>query len=142
MTKLSYHLLAISALLTFTLPSQLAAQSVDDIQAYCQSMTGSGLSEEDLQSFMNDCIAEQRSYLEQDVQTEHYEDNTYENNTYENSYEETSYEQEPQYEPNDYEQDQNCYAKVDEHIQKLLDTDPNSDFDYDQLIDQCLNGKL
>ena len=140
MTKLSNYLLALSAVFALQFSQQLAAQGVNDIKEYCQSMTGSGMTEEDLQSFMNDCIAEQSSYLEQDIQTEQYEDNSYES-SYDSAYEEPSYEPEPQYEE-DYGRDQHCYAKVDEHIQKILDTDPNTDFDYDQLIDQCLNGKL
>jgi len=144
MTKLANYLFTFSAVFALQCSQQLAAQSVNDIKEYCQSMTGSGMTEEDLQSFMNDCIAEQSSYLEQDIQTEHYEDNSYESsyeNSYDSAYEEPSYEQEPQYEE-DFGQDQRCYAKVDEHIQKILDTDPNTDFDYDQLIDQCLNGKF
>tara|TARA_R110001592_G_scaffold238227_2_gene497751 strand:- start:43119 stop:43586 length:468 start_codon:yes stop_codon:yes gene_type:complete len=131
------------------------AQTIKDIQEYCQSMGGSGMSDEDTKTFMDECIAEQSAYLEQESpqeQTEQYEDNSYEqNNNYEDSstYEDTGYQdtdnssyQEPQYEQEDYGQDQNCYAKVDEQIQKLLDSDPNFAFDYDQLIDQCLKGNL
>lgn len=137
--------IVISGLILF-LPfaQQASAQSVKDIQEYCQSMAGSGMSEEDAKAFIEDCVAEQSSYLEQETQSEQYDDsNRYEeNNSYEesNNYE-NSY-QEPQYEQEEYGQEQNCYAKVDEHIQKLLDSDPNAAFDYDQLVDQCLKGNL
>lgn len=116
----------------FTFAQTASAQSIKDIQEYCQSMYGSGIVDEDSKAFINDCIAEQSSYLEQDVPSEQYQ----ESNHYEDSY------QEPQYEQEDYGQEQNCYAKVDENIQKLLDTDPNAAFDYDQLIDKCLKGNL
>jgi Ni/Co efflux regulator RcnB len=123
------------------------AQSIKDIQEYCQSMSGSGMSDEDAKAFIDDCVAEQSAYLEQErvsESNEQYEDNSSyeesnnyeENNSYEDSY------QEPQYESEDYGQEQNCYAKVDDHIQKLLDSDPNVAFDYDQLVDQCLKGNL
>lgn len=32
-----------------------------------------------------------------------------------------------------------CYQQVDEMIQQQLDSDPNSHYDYDQLLDNCLN---
>lgn len=134
MTKLPHYFFTFSAFIALQLPTQLAAESVDDIQEYCQSMTSAGVSEEELQSFMNDCIAEQRSYVDQDIQPELYEDNNYES-TNDSNYADTQYQE-------SYEQDQHCYAKVDDHIQILLDTDPNSDFDYDRLLEQCLNGKL
>ena len=131
----------VGLLLCLPLTQTASAQSIKDIQEYCQSMSGSGMSDEDTKAFMDDCIAEQSAYLEQESvseQTEQYEDsaNYEENNSYEDSY------QEPQYEQEDYGQEQNCYAKVDEHIQKLLDNDPNIAFDYDQLVDQCLKGNL
>lgn len=132
------------AFFALQLSQYASAQSVNDIKEYCQSMTSSGMTEEDLQSFMNDCIAEQSSYFQQDADPEQYQEPSYENNNEnnnENEYEQESYEQES-YEQESYEPDQNCYAKVDEHIQKLLDIDPNTEFDYDQLIDQCLSGKL
>tara|TARA_R110002167_G_scaffold96811_17_gene256056 strand:+ start:1959 stop:2375 length:417 start_codon:yes stop_codon:yes gene_type:complete len=116
----------------------VSAQSIKDIQEYCQSMSGSGISDEDAKAFIADCIAEQSSYLEQDSLQEQYEDSSgyEESNSYEDSY------QEPQYEQEDYGQEQNCYAKVDDNIQKLLDNDLNAAFDYDQLVDQCLKGNL
>lgn len=131
------------------------AQSMKDIQDYCQSMGGSGMSDEDTKAFMDECIAEQSSYLDQESAPEQaeqyenstsyedssYEDSSYEESTYQDNSEESSY-QEPQYEQEDYGQEQNCYAKVDEHIQKLLDSDPNTAFEYDQLVDQCLKGNL
>ena len=131
-------------LVTLPFTQSVSAQSAAEIQEYCQSMTGSGMSDEDVKQFMSDCVAEQSSYLEPESPSEYYEDSpNYEentsyddNNSYENSY------QEPQYEQEDYGQEQNCYSKVDEHIQKLLDNDPNIEFDYDQLVEQCLNGKL
>lgn len=128
-------------LLCLPFAQSTSAQSIKDIQEYCQSISGSGMSDEDSKAFLADCIAEQSSYLDQEsepVQTEQYEENTSyeENNSYEDSY------PEPQYEQEDYGQEQNCYAKVDEHIQKLLDKDSNVDFDYDQLFEQCLKGNL
>ena len=129
----------IAGLLFCLLFAQTAsAQSIKDIQDYCQSMSGSGIMDEDSKAFIDDCIAEQSSYLEQEVPSEQYQDsNEYEeSNSYEDSY------QEPQYEQEDYGQEENCYAKVDETIQKLLDNDPNAAFDYDQLIDKCLKGNL
>lgn len=139
----------ISCLLFSMSALQMAsAQSINDIQEYCQSMGSSGMSQEDAKAFMDDCIAEQSSYLEQDMPAERYDDNSaYENlseNTYDSSYDtayEESNEQEPQYEQDDYGYEQNCYAKVDEQIQTLLDSDPNSEFDYEQLLEQCLNSK-
>jgi len=119
-------------LFCFAFAQTSSAQSIKDIQEYCQSMSGSGISDEDSKAFVNDCIAEQSSYLEQEFPSEQYE----ESNSYEDSY------QEPQYEQEDYGQEQNCYAKVDENIQKLLDNDPNAAFDYDQLVDKCLKGNL
>lgn len=151
MHALSKSLLITGLLLCLPFTQTASAQSVKDIQDYCQSMGGSGMSDEDTKAFMDDCIAEQSSYLEQEIapeQPEQYEDSssyednsTYEDNSYQDTSDESSY-QEPQYEQEDYGQEQNCYAKVDEHIQKLLDSDPNSAFDYDQLVDQCLKGNL
>ncbi len=157
MPTFSTTLFLFFALFGLLLSQTASAQSIKQIQEYCQSMGGSGMSDEDSKTFIDECIAEQSSYLEQDTSAEPYEDNSsYEDRSYqEPSYEESSYEDnsyqdsgyesaypEPQYEQEDYGQEQNCYTKVDEHIQKLLDTDPNSAFDYDQLVDQCLKGKI
>lgn len=141
MTIFSKPLLILSgALLCMSLAQSASAQSIKDIQEYCQSMGGQGMSDEDSKAFIDDCIAEQSSYLEQDMPIEQeYQDNSSDDNSYENSYE-GPYE-EPQYETEDYGLEQNCYAKVDEQIQKLMDSDPNSEFDYDQLVEQCLTGK-
>jgi hypothetical protein len=133
------YLLITSILLCLPIAQSASAQSVKDIQDYCQSMGGSGMSDEDSKAFIDECIAEQSSYLEREIpqeQPEQYEDSAYQDNNDENSY------QEPQYEQEEYGQEQNCYAKVDENIQKLLDIDSNSVFDYDQLVDQCLKGNL
>ena len=138
MKSFSRYCLFMFAFFALQLSQHTSAQSVNDIKEYCQSMTSSGMTEEDLQSFMNDCVAEQSSYFQPEADPEQYQEPSYENND-ENEYEQ-NYEQ--SYEPESYEPDQNCYAKVDEHIQKLLDIDPNTEFDYDQLIDQCLSGKL
>jgi len=157
MRTFSKSLFITGILLCFSVAQIASAQTIKDIQEYCQSMGSSGMSDEDTKAFMDECIAEQSAYLEQESpqeQTEQYEDsNSYEqNNSFEDTsnYEDTSYQdnsdessyQEPQYEQEDYSQEQNCYSKVDEHIQKLLDSDPNSAFDYDQLVDQCLKGSL
>ena len=138
MRSFSMSLFITGLLLCLSFAQTASAQSIKDIQEYCQSMSGSGISDEDAKAFMDDCISEQSSYLEQEIPPEQYEDsNGYEeSNSYEDSY------QEPQYEQEDYGQEQNCYAKVDENIQKLLDNDPNTAFDYDQLVDQCLKGNL
>ena len=32
-----------------------------------------------------------------------------------------------------------CYQQVDEAIQEKLDNEPDSSYDYDQLLDNCLN---
>lgn len=32
-----------------------------------------------------------------------------------------------------------CYQQVDEAIQEKLDNDPNSSYEYEQLLDNCLN---
>lgn len=128
----------VAGILFFLVFAQTASsQSIKDIQEYCQSMSGSGISDEDSKAFISDCIAEQSSYLEQEQIEQYPDSNEYEESTsYEDSY------QEPQYEQEDYGQEQNCYAKVDENIQKLLDNDPNAAFDYDQLVDKCLKGNL
>jgi hypothetical protein len=133
------YLLITGILLGLTLTQIASAQSIKDIQNYCQSMGGTGLSNEDSKAFIDECIAEQGSYLEQEMPPEQYEEsNSYDDNS---TYEDNSF-QEPQYEQEDYGQEQNCYAKVDEQIQKLLDSDPNSVFDYDQSVDQCLKGNF
>jgi len=146
----SKSLLITGILLCLPFSQSATAQSAKDIQDYCQSMGGSGMSDEDTKAFMDECIAEQSSYFEQESAPEQYdqyensnsyEDSSYEESTYQDNNEESSY-QEPQYEQEDYGQEQNCYAKVDEHIQKLLDSDPNTAFEYDQLVDQCLKGNL
>ncbi|MFV1873923.1 MAG: hypothetical protein ACMZ64_11440 [Oleiphilus sp.] len=141
----------ISCLLFSMSALQMAsAQSINDIQEYCQSMGSSGMSQEDAKTFMDDCIAEQSSYLEQDMPAEQYDDNSAYDSSYENSSYEDSHSEDDRtgnsddtshYEQEDYGYEQNCYAKVDEKIQTLLDSDPNSEFDYEQLLEQCLNSK-
>ena len=32
-----------------------------------------------------------------------------------------------------------CYQQVDEAVQEQLDSDPNSSYDYELLLDNCLN---
>ncbi len=132
----------------------LAAQSMQEVQEYCQSLHA-GMDEADARMYIDECISEQKSYLEQDYASQddsqayqdepaypdynEQEDTSYQGNSYnEETYQEPEYTQESS-EPDTY-QDQNCYAKVDEQVQKLLDNDPNSPFDYDQLIEQCLKG--
>lgn len=147
--RVLYTSLMLSGLVCLLPLSQTAsAQNIKDIQEYCQSMAGSGMSDEDTRAFMEDCVAEQSSYMDQEMPAEEV-DQLEESSTesepqnYEehNNYDSETY-QEPQYDQEEYGQEQNCYSKVDEHIQKLLDTDPNSSFDYDQLVDQCLKGNL
>ena len=115
--------------------------------------------DDDSRAYIDECINEQKSYLDQDNYQESYQENYDTQESYaspdyseaqqeypaeQESYSEESY-QEPVYEPESYtpeseSQDQDCYSKVDEQIQKLLDNDPNSPFDYDQLLEQCLKG--
>jgi hypothetical protein len=130
------------------------AQSLQEIQEYCQSMHG-GMTEEDARAYIEECINEQKGFIDQETsnypeysdQVHEQEQYTAEEETYsEESYTEESY-QEPVYEQDTYtpdteSQEQDCYSRVDEQIQKLLDNDPNASFDYDQMLEQCLKGNI
>ena len=158
-----------TALVTGVLLTQSSmAQSLQEIQEYCQSMNGEGINDEDARAYIEECINEQKSYLDQESYSsqdsyssqENYEAQEYteqesvpqdEPSDYQNesySEESTHYqEQEQQYEQDSYTpdneyQEQNCYTKVDEQIQKLLDNDPNAPFDYDQMLEQCSKGNF
>ena len=138
-------------LMVITTSQSTAAQSLQEIQEYCQSMYA-GMDADEARAYVDECINEQKSYLDQDSYQENYDtQENYESQDYSEApqeypseYSEETY-QEPAYEPESYTpesetQDQDCYSKVDEQIQKLLDNDPNSPFDYDQLLEQCLKG--
>jgi len=150
-----------SALATGLLMAQSsAAQSLQEIQEYCQSMNGEGINDEDARAYIEECINEQKSYLDQDSYStqENYdaqeyteqesvpqeEPSDYQNDSYSEEsthYQEQQYEQDSYTPDNEY-QEQNCYTKVDEQIQKLLDNDPNAPFDYDQMLEQCSKGNF
>lgn len=152
------YCLPLSMLLVMSASQSGFAQSMQEIQEYCQSMH-SGMNDDESRAYIDECINEQKSYLDQDSygsQDNYAGQENYESQDYSEaqsqqdypaeyeSYTEETY-QEPAYEPESYtpeseSQDQDCYSKVDEQIQKLLDNDPNSPFDYDQLLEQCLKG--
>ena len=58
----SKSLLITGILLCLPFSQSATAQSAKDIQDYCQSMGGSGMSDEDTKAFMDECIAEQSSF--------------------------------------------------------------------------------
>ncbi|MFD2229486.1 hypothetical protein [Alkalimarinus sediminis] len=100
------------ALLLFFIPSAYAdnhADSTDEslLQAkeYCHSMVQDGTPSDEATEFVNQCMAEQRSYIEEAREASQ----------------------------------PDCYQQVDDAIQEKLDNDPNSSYEYDQLLDNCLN---
>lgn len=153
MNNLNKICMVVGLLASASWSNTLYAQSLQEIQEYCQSMSGDGIYEEDARAYIAECINEQKAFLQENVDTydsdasytneqyhqeENYNDSTYEDSTYQDStYQESAY-QEDDYAQSG--QEQNCYTKVDEQIQKLLENDPNAPFDYDQLIDQCSQG--
>src|SRR5690606_8152290 len=104
---LTKHLPAITLMFALSLSQATNAQTMQEIQDYCQSMH-SGMSEEDARSYIEECIREQSSYLDQetDYQEQQYDtqeytepEQAYDEDYAEESYQEPAYEEESSYTP-------------------------------------------
>ncbi len=112
-----------------------ASSMQDEVMSYCQSMIQAGTPAEEARQIIDDCMNEQSSYM--DVA---YQDSGDDQDTSYDQEAETmeSIENEAQSEANYVAQD-DCYQLVDEDIQQKLDANPDYDYDYDVLLEQCFN---
>lgn len=81
--------------------------AMKEIKEYCNSMQDEGISSEEANQLVEDCIREQSEYVQNNPEPETID----------------------------------CYSQAEEIIQSKLDTDPEAETRYDELVEECLSSQ-
>jgi len=142
----SYNTLGLLALLALMPHTLMASSLQQEIMNYCQSMVQPGTPDDEARQIIDSCVNEQNSYAQ-----DSYSDSDMNESDYSSS--QIIVESEPAIEEydqgnEDYDQgndalanvsSDDCYQRVDEEIQQQLESNPDFEYDYDMLLDNCFN---